>query len=255
MPKTDLGKFNGSVTDTEGKDSAGMAPPVPGLFPMTALRPKMFPLGDEQVIRRVGHEVPTTRVLPPKSEDVDELPPKLSAPEPLSPATPGTPTGLEPKKIPEAPKPVTPVSPPVQPLAGQPRNLVIEPVTDLNVRKTPTAIGGMLGLGPNDSGVERAVELAKMLDVAESENRNLISRMKMLELVLENRERMLRDDETELTKASQDLIEARGEMLRLRDELAKVKKKLRQVEREDLDNLRVIIQALEKLLDSPPPGS
>lgn len=234
-----------------------MAPPVPGLFPLTNMRPKMMPLGNEQGIRRVSDEVPVPRVLPPKSEDVEEPTGKqnIAVPTPIPQPTISKPNE-EPKKNAEAPKQPLPTQP-VTPIQPEPRNFPIEGAagTDLNLRKSPTVTGAMLNLGVNDSGVERAVELAKLLDASEAENRNLISRMKMLELVLENREKMLRDDEVELLKASQDLTQSRNDLQQLRDELTKVKKKLRQVEREDLENLRAIIQALEKLLDSPLPGS
>lgn len=124
---------------------------------------------------------------------------------------------------------------------------------DPNCRTSPTAAGCLLNLGPNDSPVERAVELAKMLEVVDAENRNLQSRVKLLETTLESREKMLREDETEITKASQDLVSAKAELQKLREEFSKVKQKLKQVEKEDLETLKTIIFALEKLLDAPPP--
>ncbi|WP_020468441.1 hypothetical protein [Zavarzinella formosa] len=228
-PDPELGKSPGSVTDDEVRDSnaAGKS----GGISLAGERTKMFPL--PQQVRRANDESPGQKILPPKTQDPDGNTPRPLIPTPIP--------VVDAKKPVEGPKIVNgPYT------AGRP--------ADLNLRSTPTASGAMLNLGPNDSAVERAVELAKLLDGADAENRSLNNRVKTLELALENREKMLREDEGEITKASQDLVQSRAELQRLRDEFVKVRAKLKMVEKEDLDTLRLIIQALEKLLDAPPPG-
>ena len=86
----------------------------------------------------------------------------------------------------------------------------------------------------------------------EAEDRALKLKIKSLEATLESRERILREDETELIRASQDVLQAKADLQKLREEFTKLKRKLQQVEKEDLDTLRAIVLALEKLLDSGP---
>lgn len=125
-------------------------------------------------------------------------------------------------------------------------------LTDPHCRTNPTAAGCLLNLGPGETAVERAVELARQLEAAETETRTLANRLRALDAVLESRERMLREDEAELTKSAQDLAAARADLLRLRDERDKLRVKLRVVEREDLETLRLVVDALAKYLEGTP---
>ncbi len=123
---------------------------------------------------------------------------------------------------------------------------------DPHSRSTPTATGLYLNQGPYDSAFERAVELGLKVQTLEGENAELRTKIRQLEALVENRERLLRDDEQELSKATEDVVKARAELETVRKDFAKLKARLRQVEKEDLETLRSIVTALEKLLERLP---
>jgi hypothetical protein len=128
------------------------------------------------------------------------------------------------------------------------RKIGPETVLDPHCRNSPTASGCLINLGPNETGLERAIELAKRLDTCEADKRALAERLAASEALLASREKMLRDDEAEITKATQDLIQTRAELQKLREELSKFKKKLRDAEKEDIETLKSIVIALDKFL-------
>ncbi len=121
---------------------------------------------------------------------------------------------------------------------------------DSHSLEKPTASGGLLELKPNESGVEKAVELAEWLRVSEAEKRGLANRLRSLEEVLETRERMIRDDEVEMSRAAQEVAQVRAELLRLRSELDRARQKQKLAEQEDLELLRLVVDALQKYLEA-----
>ncbi|MCX7665319.1 MAG: hypothetical protein N2112_07230 [Gemmataceae bacterium] len=123
---------------------------------------------------------------------------------------------------------------------------------DPHSRSMPTATGLYLNQGPYDSPFERAVELGLRVQSLEGENAELRNKIRQLEQLVENRERLLREDETELRNAAEDVVRARAELEAVRKDFAKLKARLRQVEKEDLETLRSIVTALEKLLERLP---
>jgi hypothetical protein len=125
------------------------------------------------------------------------------------------------------------------------------PPVDPHVVPRPTATGAMLELKPNESAVVRAVELAARLEFVEGEKQTLANRLRAMEQVLEARERMIREDDAQLAGAAQDVAAARAEILRLRAELDRVRVKLKVVEKEDLETLRLVVNALAQYLEGP----
>jgi hypothetical protein len=115
----------------------------------------------------------------------------------------------------------------------------------------PTAMGGMLELRPNESAVERAVALAAELEFVKGEKLTLANRLRAMEQILEARERMIREDDAQLAAAAQDVAAARAEILRLRAELDRARVKLKVVEKEDLETLRLVVNALAEYLEGP----
>jgi hypothetical protein len=123
---------------------------------------------------------------------------------------------------------------------------------DPHVVPRPTALGGMLELRPNETAVERAVALAAELEFVKGEKQTLANRLRAMEQILEARERMIREDDVQLAGAAQDVAAARAEILRLRAELDRARVKLKVVEKEDLETLRLVVNALAEYLEGRP---
>jgi polyhydroxyalkanoate synthesis regulator phasin len=123
-----------------------------------------------------------------------------------------------------------------------------ESILDPHCRTSPTAAGCLINLGPNESALERAIDLAKRLDASEGDRRALAERLMAMEATLESRNKLIREDETELLRATEDLIAARNELKKLREELSRLRRQLKDLEKEDLESMKQIIQALEKFL-------
>jgi hypothetical protein len=120
-----------------------------------------------------------------------------------------------------------------------------------NIRQTPTVAGEILNLGPNENATEKAVEFAHKLFVCEVENKLLVGRLKKVEADLEARERSLQETTGEVEQASAEIVRSRGELTTLRKEVAELKNRLKQSDQEDVETLRSVISALEKLLEAP----
>ena len=252
-PDGESGKSGVNATDDTGADSAGRVGqtnnPTVKARPIPIKRERgPIPIKRDAPLQRAGARPPDALVsgpaLPPPDnpplvgpgEDAAIMPPVILSANGLLSHAVGT--------AKPGPSAVAEPLPPGNKKAGP------DSIFDPHCRTSPTAAGCLLNLGPNESAVERAVELAKLLDVCEAENRVLTRKLKALEATLEGRERMLRDDEVELTKAAEDLIQARADLQRLRDEFGRLRLRLQQAEREDLETLRAIVTALEKLLET-----
>lgn len=114
-------------------------------------------------------------------------------------------------------------------------------------RMNPTVRGGILNLGPNDTGVERAIELAHQLSLLEGENKLLSMRVRQLETDLDAREKLIDSARTEVEASSKDVERARLEIEALRKDLAAARDRLRQAARDDLETLQTIITVLRRL--------
>ncbi len=117
-------------------------------------------------------------------------------------------------------------------------------------RQTPTVAGEMLNLGPNENPTEKAVQLAQGLAGAEAENRLLFFRLKTLETELETRSRSLAESSEEVDQATSEVAKTRLELQTLRKDVSALRDRLRQIEKEDVETLRSIVAALEKLLET-----
>lgn len=128
-----------------------------------------------------------------------------------------------------------------------------EPILDPHCRTSPTAAGCLLNLGPNESAIERAIELAKRLDASEADRRMLLEKVAALEGTIASRDKLIREDENQLLQATQEILQVRSELQKLREEINKLRKKVRDVEKEELDSLKMIIDALESFLKQNSP--
>lgn len=139
--------------------------------------------------------------------------------------------------------PPTPMPVPVPP--GQQ-----QPPTDPHQRDGPTATGGRLDLKPNELPIDRAVELSKRMDELAVENGKLLARIKTLEANGLSREQALNETLREVETATAEVVKARSDLQAMRGELNALRDKVKQVERDELDTLRKVIAALEKLLET-----
>jgi hypothetical protein len=214
--------------------------------------------GTTPLARVTGSQFATGR--PPAAAQPHALTPSKPEPRPAQPAAtqavvqavaqdPAVPVPPPPPPAAELPLPAPAVPGPGCPPGGP----LDAPLA--NLLPAPTAAGCLLNLGPHESAVERTVELAKRLGLAEAENHALAARVQHLEAAVAARDRMLFDSGREVEQAAAETAAARDDLRALRKELVAVSGRLRQVEKADADSLRAILASLEKLLDDPLRGS
>jgi len=256
---TEIGKFAGSITDdTTGgaaPKAASTAPNQPKEAPAEAPRgQKQIPLSEH---KRPTMPPPPTHPKfdqPPAAagtEESEDVPsPKTGPPPPAATSEQGRtlPTGIaaEPGPAPQAMPQGGKLLPANvgAPFSGKP----LPPY----FRQTPTAMGEMLHLGPYDNPAQAAVEYALKLSAADIEIRSLSEHLKRLEADLESRERSLSETTGEVEQATAEIVKSRGELQALRKEVAGLQQRLRQAELDDIETLRSVISALDKLLEPPP---
>lgn len=120
-----------------------------------------------------------------------------------------------------------------------------------NERNSPTAVGSLGQLGPNDNPLDRMIGLAKMAEAARAENAALIGRIRELEGSGLTREQALAEALRMVDAATAEVALARADMARLREELRALRQRLEDIEREDVADLKAVIQALDRLLTTP----
>lgn len=200
---------------------------------------------------------PMPEPLPMKSVGPSNAPPPVVAevPAPIKPLGPVNPANVPPGSLPPTfgPTNVGQTKPGPDLIIPGHKKAGAETIPfDPHCRTSPTAAGCRLDLGPTESAVERAVELSKQLEAAEAEKRALAVRLRGMEKLVESREKMLREDEAQLIGATEDLIQARNELKKARTDLDRVKQRLDSVEKEDLETLRLVVEALRKFLEERP---
>lgn len=158
--------------------------------------------------------------------------PPTVAPSPMAPQVPVPPNAGQPA-VPQQ-------NPPGVPYPGVPG--------DPHVRSLPTAAGGILNLAPSEMPLDRMLELARQIEAANATNRNLQDRIAQLEANAANRESALNEAVRDAEDASAEVAKTRAEFQALRDEIAALKAKLARVEKEEVETLKLVISALEKLL-------
>jgi hypothetical protein len=115
---------------------------------------------------------------------------------------------------------------------------------DPQVRGTPTASGAILNLAPYEVPADRLVELARKNEIQVAEIASLLARIREMEAVATSREHSIA--ETHRESEAQ-----RADAARARSELAAVQAQLEQVQKEDIEILRAVVAALERLLEGP----
>jgi hypothetical protein len=123
-----------------------------------------------------------------------------------------------------------------------------------NTLQRPTAAGGVFDLGPYETPIDRAVELARKIDQVNRENLALLARIRQLEAVAEARETALSETLRDVQNASDEVTRTRNELQTLRKDLAALKTRVMQVEKDEAETLKAVITAIEKLLEQAPYG-
>jgi hypothetical protein len=123
---------------------------------------------------------------------------------------------------------------------------------DPHVRTMPTAVGGRLELAPWQVPADRVVELSKQLDTQDALNRTLLIRIRELESHGTTREQSLNEAVRDAERADEEAVKARAALQLTREDAAVLRARLQSIEKEDVETLRLVIAALEKLLDVPP---
>jgi chromosome segregation ATPase len=112
----------------------------------------------------------------------------------------------------------------------------------------PTVLGERLELGPADNPLERVVELTRELESLSLYNRSLQERIQQLEAQHQVREQALAEAMRQVETATQEVTRSRNQIGQLQNEVAMLQAQIRQMEKEDVELLRAVISALEKLL-------
>ncbi|MCS7270146.1 MAG: hypothetical protein NZ703_03590 [Gemmataceae bacterium] len=120
--------------------------------------------------------------------------------------------------------------------------------SDPHQRNLPTVFGDRLELGPGENPLERVVELTRELETVTLHNRSLIDRLRQLEAQSQTREQALNEAVRQVEAATQEVNRARSQIELLQNEVATLQAQIRQMEKEDVELLRAVIQALERLL-------
>ena len=148
--------------------------------------------------------------------------------------------GLPTVPLPTDPPPVVQSSPPSSWAAVFP---------DEHKRDTPTVKGERLSLNPMETGIDRAVELAKKIEQLQAENKALLARIALLEQNATAREEAIAESVREVEAATVEVIRARNELKAYRAAVLTLKSQLRQMEQDEVETLKAIVAALEKVLD------
>jgi hypothetical protein len=117
---------------------------------------------------------------------------------------------------------------------------------------TPTAVGARLELAPWEVPTDRVIELTRQLDALNVLNRSLIARIQDMEAGGATREQALAEAGREVETSEIELAKARGSLQLTREEVALLRVKLQQMEAEDVETLKMVIAALDKLYNAPP---
>jgi hypothetical protein len=123
---------------------------------------------------------------------------------------------------------------------------------DPNVRQRPTATGGVFELGPHETAMDRAVELARKIEQVNQENIALLGRIRELEATAAARQTALNETVRDVQIASDEVTRTRAELQAVRKDLAALKTRVLQVEKDETETLKAVIAAIEKMLQQGP---
>ncbi|MBN9518841.1 hypothetical protein J0H58_10035 [bacterium] len=219
------GKSDPAPTDDPPKASTAPGPVAGALVPAAAAG-----TAPTNVVPAGGQ--PPVPTLPPASP----LPPPAAlSPQPTQPPAPQPMTGT--------PGAALPVPLPVP-----------QPLPDPHKRDTPTAGGAILNLAPGELPLDRMVEMQRQADAVAGQNAVLAARVRELMSQGKDREHALAEAVREVETAAAETARAKGEAAAARLDAATVRAQLERQEREEIETLRAVVAALERLLNPTPPA-
>ena len=99
--------------------------------------------------------------------------------------------------------------------------------------------------------MDRAADLIRRADEATTENKVLQARVRSLEAKALEREQAIAESLRDVDAAAVEVTRARAEIAGLRKDIQALKLRVQQVEADETETLKLIIDALEKLLKAP----
>jgi hypothetical protein len=120
--------------------------------------------------------------------------------------------------------------------------------TNPHVRDSATARGGRLDLGPNDYPIDRVLDITKRLEECAAVNQLLLSKMAALEKEGRDRESAMSETLREVDTAAAEVIRARADLAVVKRELDALKERMKRMEKEEVETLKMVIAAVEKIL-------
>jgi hypothetical protein len=115
---------------------------------------------------------------------------------------------------------------------------------DPHQRTTPTVTGARLELAPWEAPADRVVDLTRQIDIAQAQNRDLLARIKELEVLGREREQAVAEAAREIDALAPDAARARA----LQVQVAQLQARIGQLEAEDVALLKKVIELLQKLI-------
>lgn len=113
----------------------------------------------------------------------------------------------------------------------------------------PTAVGGRLELSPWELPADRVVELTRQLDMLNALNRSLLSRIRELEATGATREQALNEAVRDVERTEAEITRIQGSLQLSKEEAAILRMRIQTIERDDVDLLKKLIPALEKIVN------
>src|SRR5207249_11653502 len=108
----------------------------------------------------------------------------------------------------------------------------------------PTVSGAQLNLKPDETAVDRALELSQKVTQAEEAKKTLAARVHQLEADLQEKEKALHQAESEVKAATIEMTQARTDMQRWRQQIVALRARLDSAAKHNLQTLQSIVGPL-----------
>jgi hypothetical protein len=192
---------------------------------------------------------PADKSAPPPVDNHPKGPVVQTQHQVAPPPTVAPPAESTPLPVPTPVPPPTTTPAPAAVPPGQPQTMPLPVAPTPNVRDSATLTGKDLRLRRDEMPIDRALEILQRLDDLIDENKRLQARIRTLEANGLSREHAMNETLREVEKATEEVVKARGDIQGLRAELNALRAKVKQVEDNELDTLKKVIAALEKVLE------
>jgi chromosome segregation ATPase len=124
---------------------------------------------------------------------------------------------------------------------------------DVHMRTAPTAMGSLLQMPPNQSPIERALELSYKVESLRLENLAINQRVRVLEEGVQSRDRLLSTAARDVQDATAEVARVRRDLQTWVEELKQQQMRIRQLDKDYQELLKAVIRMLEKATASGEP--